>query len=415
MDITANGLSVLVGDIDETEIGLWSGRVEVDDDENPIEGAITITAGDVSWSGTVVRGLVESGRYIAEVVGGANGLQTVLPPKYYFQATLGTIIDDVMRESGETFDAAESDADFRTKIVPRWMRAKGEARLALQAIAREFGGFWRMTRAGAVIVLREDAWEEIPGEWVEENRDPSRNIVFIAPDDEPYARPGVSIGGERVVTSKTSFDGTSLRQELHIHDGTDKPQDTAAVLVEMAKRANELDLLYGSQYPAKVVAQDADGTLHLLPDDERMRGQGLTQVPMRHGIPGLVVKAAIGQYVSLMFENGDPKQPVAALWPDGSSVLELSLSPSVNLTVTTAQLALVGSQIGIGPTESPTQPFVRGTDLMTYIDALMQLVVSAFGSIAGGAGTASATSLTAGLQALSALKQLALSQVIKGE
>lgn len=331
---TANGRNVLRLELTENESGPWYGRVHLDDEE-PIEGELTITCGSTSWSGTIIpeKGRVEAGVFVAEVVGGKNGLQTVLPAKYYFHATLNTIVQDIALEAGETFDATESDPNLSSYQVPRWLRARGEARVALQAVAREFGGYWRINRAGSIVMLRDDPWTAATGDYTETSRDPSRCSVVIAPDEEPFARPGVTVGGERIVTAVTVLNGSELRQVLQIHDGTDKAQDQATVMADMARRANELATVYGRWYPAKVVKQDPDGTLHLLPDDEAVRGNGLTSVPLLHGLPGATVRVAVGEYVRLFFEDGDPKRPAAALWPDGSSVQEIVISSQTRVSI----------------------------------------------------------------------------------
>jgi hypothetical protein len=75
---------------------------------------------------------------------------------------------------------------------------------------------------------------------------------------------------------------------------------------------------------------------------------------MRHGIPGLTVKVAVGEYVNLFFENGDPKRPAAALWPDGSSVTEL--------VVTTPSYKLGG--------EAAAEAQVLGNTLKTILEQL---------------------------------------------
>jgi hypothetical protein len=76
--------------------------------------------------------------------------------------------------------------------------------------------------------------------------------------------------------------------------------------------------LYHAQYICTVQSQDADGNLDLLPDDERIRGTGLSRVPIRHGIPGVTVRVLPGSRVTLAFEAGDPSRPFAALWDPGA-------------------------------------------------------------------------------------------------
>lgn len=76
--------------------------------------------------------------------------------------------------------------------------------------------------------------------------------------------------------------------------------------------------LYHATFDCSVERQHDDDTLDLLPDDKRVRDRGLTGVPIRHGLPGVRVRVAVGSRVLLGFENGDPRRPYAALWQRGS-------------------------------------------------------------------------------------------------
>jgi len=78
------------------------------------------------------------------------------------------------------------------------------------------------------------------------------------------------------------------------------------------------DTLYHAQFVATVQGQGDDYTLELLPDDERVRGTGLSNVPIRHGLPGVTVRVKTGARVLLGFEAGDPSKPFASLWEPGS-------------------------------------------------------------------------------------------------
>lgn len=97
-------------------------------------------------------------------------------------------------------------------------------------------------------------------------------------------------------------------------------------LVESVVRRTD----YHALYPAKIVAQTADGLLELQPDDPRF--PGMTGVPIRPGIPGVSVKVDSGKRVLVGFEGGDPRRPVATLW-EADSVKELVITGTVKVTV----------------------------------------------------------------------------------
>lgn len=80
---------------------------------------------------------------------------------------------------------------------------------------------------------------------------------------------------------------------------------------------------YHALYPAQVVSQNGDGTLEVLPDDERVRGFGLGSVAIRTGAPGYKYTVSEGARCLIGFEAADPTRPYAALWDSETSVDEI--------------------------------------------------------------------------------------------
>ena len=93
--------------------------------------------------------------------------------------------------------------------------------------------------------------------------------------------------------------------------------DPRAALERFIRRVMQGTLYHGT-FACTVHGQNDDDSLELLPDDERVRGNGLSNVPIRHGVPGVRVRVVVGSRVLLGFENGDPRRPYAALWEPGS-------------------------------------------------------------------------------------------------
>ena len=86
--------------------------------------------------------------------------------------------------------------------------------------------------------------------------------------------------------------------------------------------AGHVDFL--ALYPCAVATQNADGTLELKPDDQRL-GPGFSSVPLRLGLPGTTVKLSTPTRCLVGWYGGDPSKPFAALF-EGSTVTEIDFS-----------------------------------------------------------------------------------------
>lgn len=94
---------------------------------------------------------------------------------------------------------------------------------------------------------------------------------------------------------------------------------------------------YLARYPARVVSQDGN-RLELKPDDPRI--PGISGVPIRVGVLGMVVEVPSGSRVLLAFEGGDPSRPIAEIWESGTPIV-------VKFSAKT-QVVLEASQIKLG-------------------------------------------------------------------
>jgi hypothetical protein len=135
------------------------------------------------------------------------------------------------------------------------------------------------------------------------------------------------------------------------------------------------DTLYHAQYISTVQRQDDDGLLDLLPDDERIRGTGLSRVPIRYGIPGVTARVVVGARVTLAFEAGDPSRPFAALWDPGAV-------ESISFNGGTARIARMGDAVTFF---WPTGCLVEGLLSGNVFTGTMFITSSSVGIIADGA------------------------------
>jgi hypothetical protein len=72
---------------------------------------------------------------------------------------------------------------------------------------------------------------------------------------------------------------------------------------------------YLALYRAKLVAQSADlGRVDVVPEDDDGLLPPMSNIPLRHGLPGASVQLTPGASLLVGWENGKPNRPFAALW-----------------------------------------------------------------------------------------------------
>ena len=112
---------------------------------------------------------------------------------------------------------------------------------------------------------------------------------------------------------------------------------------------------YYATYRARVVQfNDADQTIDVVPDDQRIPSMG--GIPFRHGAPGTTVKMPIvnpGTSVLIGWSGGDPSAPFAESWGGGETV---------------AQITQVAAEIILGGTGA--QPTLKGTSHNSALSTL---------------------------------------------
>lgn len=297
-------------------IGAWHAELEAsfdgtDPTPNP-DGTYTLSANGVDFVGTPVLGprkLV--GRVKVKIVGGHGGLKTKLTPKHYSKPSVLTVVRDIIAECGEVLSGANDTAQIDQQI-PSWERTESPAGRCLTLVLDQLGLIWRVLRDGTIWIGKEEypaatvTYQLIDEDW-------STGVIDIAPE-APDLEPGVTLLDQQIRYVVHEIQPGSLRTAAYLQTpGGVMDQFLAGVRQEIA---------YTKLYPSTVVAQNADLTLQLLPDDARMRGAGLDNVHIRYGLPGFEVHVREGATVMLGFEGGNPAMPYASLWDTSANAVD---------------------------------------------------------------------------------------------
>ncbi len=139
---------------------------------------------------------------------------------------------------------------------------------------------------------------------------------------------------------------------------------------------------YSALYPAKVVRQSGN-LLEVIPEDDRIKGNGMASVPIRHGLPGVTVEVSQGARVRIGFENQDPKKPFAALFDTDAAFVTVCIGSNAEFV---ALANLVKSELDNIQTKydlhthlsaAPTMPTSPPTPLIASVGSVAATKVKA--------------------------------------
>ncbi len=358
---TAGPVNVITAKITELQEGAWTARTDVDSDEEII-GPVVLTEGKTTWTGSVKRGAQEHGRFIAQLVGGTGGLSGDIGVLNYDSPFIADIIADIITDTGEVL-SPEVDAALLSAQVERWSRSSGPGGLSLKQIVDEtIADHWRIRRDGLVWLGVED-YPVIPDtfEFTEISRDPANDSVTIAPEeDQVLVAVGDNFLGRNVAGVVTNINPGSLRQVISWETGTSSKDRLLGPLQDVIVATVGRQIDYTRFYPSVVNAQNADDTLDITPDDDRVKGDGFKRIIIDYGLPGVKASVPPGGRVNLFFQNGDPKQPRVGLF-EGSGVTTITIDGDLHVTgeiiaksaTTPVSVSTHTHPTGVGPTGVP--------------------------------------------------------------
>jgi hypothetical protein len=344
-------------------VGMWTADVTLDADAGP-DGGCTLTLDGVSWAGGVVRGAVVNGVWRGRLAG-APALLGTAPATALRGATLALVLREL---AGALGLGLATDLGALDAAAPAWHRHEGQGSQAVADIARAAGYAWRV-RADGRVWMGPEVWPTFtpasPVDVVDELAEAGRltlagDTLGILPGQTLAlrGRAPVRVG---VVEHRATADDlqTVVIAEPAPTERGGLLEAFERLLGRLIRRVDYLGL-----YPARVVAQRADGTLDLVPDSPRVAPcQGVPYRTLR----GLSVEVSAGARVLLGYEGGEPSRPYALAWEigDATSVRVNGGTRSAardgdSVSVTIPAGAVLVSSPG-GPIPSPAPITLSGT------------------------------------------------------
>jgi len=372
-------VSPISAELRQPRVGAWHCELDLDG-ETPATGKIKFQLDDLEFTGTVLpeHTGVEGSRAKCKVVAGNGNLTRPISPHSYSGGTgvrVGAVLHDILKDCGEDLSDL-SDGPTLDKVLPRWHVAGGpqsSAQQALTKLAEACGGAWRMMRDGTVWFGTE-TWPEVAPEGVLTQETWQDGHLTLAPET-PNMVPGTTYQGQKIEHVTHSY-GNLLRSHIRT--------SSVSTALKKALGGKQQEIDYSREYPCKVVTQNPDGTVQVLPDDEVMRSAGLDHVMIVYGLPGFRAKLKNGARCHLFFAAGDPGRPRVHNWesdPDSVERLDYIVGGRAGA------IARVGDTVDIFVEPATPIPFEgTATPPGSAIAGVMHITTPLVGIVSGGNG-----------------------------
>lgn len=336
----AEGLAVLSGRIGMPRIGAWTADLWVAS-STVLTGQIDLQVSPrLTLRGTVARGGVHEHKLNVRLVGGANGLRSLVRPKHYTAPTLRVVLKDLLADVGETLSSTVNAALLNTQFQ-HWTTFRMPAARAIRCVLERAGTgiSWRHLPDGTFWIGSE-TWPESAVAYADLDAEPEDAVLHLILDS-PELLPGTAIAGRRIDALEYELHEGGLRTTAWIVS-----TDTGAATLDRLKGSFAAlagpvpTLPYQAFYRARVLKQHANlKRLDLQADAAEI--PPLSNIPLRVGVPGLDVTLTPGHSVLVGWENGQPDRPYASLWEPGT------------LGTTPLKLTYYGTVIELGGVTTP--------------------------------------------------------------
>ena len=326
-----NGKRILCARVAIPRCGIWHMNIE-SDGSIPLTGEANIAFGG-EWRGIAIKSSdIFPGRMKTVIVGAQ--LDDDVAPKY-FRKTQGRALLDYVLGSRKSNGISSS---ILSRYVGDWCFVRQPRADAIRSLAEALSATWRVLPDGSIWCGVDEYPPADLGSAVRVASDSDSATYGI--DTIPDIRPGMSIDGLQIERVEYFLEADSARMRLFFGARPESPLETA-----VKHYTARLD--FYAMYPARVVAQNPDGSLELKPDDARL--PGFSAVPIRYGVPGIRVEVVPGARIGIEFEGGNPSAPVATLWASGTVSRLFIDATQIVLNGGTLPIARAGDMAGPYP------------------------------------------------------------------
>lgn len=357
--VTVNDVGVLSGVISMPLVGVWIADLKIDQpDGTGFDAGTAVTiSGESGWSlsGTVAPD--RSGDFLdavhVRVLGGKAGMAKTAQAKAYVQpgAYARDVIKGLASSAGESVSSTADSVIMATNLTAWAVMAVPCAR-ALETLLDVVApaAHWRILADGTLWVGNE-SWTSLDGTYDLLSANPTEGFYDLGVE-APTITPGVSItsvGNVNRVEHEIAADKIRSRVWVDLSEG----QRGAAAAIQAIVEHTTAKFDYFALYQATVKSQSSDWTtVDVQPAKAGV--PGLSNVPLRHGLPGFSAQVSSGATVLVGWDSGNPSKPYACLWGGGETVQDCVVKASA---------------IHLGDS-SGTQPAVMGNDCTTRFSNL---------------------------------------------
>lgn len=253
----------------------------------------------IQYSVTVISASPASfGDTSYNVVGGKGHMFDDATPRNVVGSTRSVVIKTIMADAPAEV-IGTSDLPFGQ--VKNWQTIQGASVGAqLQNFVAEFGAVWRTRRTGQIDVkLDTYAAATLPVQNQRVNAD-DHSVSYAVQLFDVVPEPGTTVDGIRVEEVEIEFNDLSSQLTLR--------SATLASALATALGGSLARTMFSQTWPATITRQTGQ-KVAIKPDDARIKGKGLDNVPFNYGLPLITATNCEGCRVRFGYDAGNPGRP----------------------------------------------------------------------------------------------------------